>query len=85
MRTTKRVNAFEYLFGFSKYLVTKYEILGFNKNLADDTVNPLAFELVNACLNDTDRIRTLYTNLRTIDLNVLEQAICTCLLYTSVE
>lgn len=79
MRTTKRVNAFEYLFGFSKYLVTKYEILGFNKNLADDTVNPLAFELVNACLNDTDRIRTLYTNLRTIDLNVLEQAICTAI------
>ncbi len=79
MRTTKRVNAFEYLFGFSKYLVSKYEILGFNKNLADDTVNPLAFELVNACLNDTDRIRTLYTNLRTIDLNVLEQAICTAI------
>lgn len=79
MRTTKRVNAFEYLFGFSKYLVTKYEILGFNKNLADDTVNPLAFELVNACLNDTDRIRTLYTNLRTIDLNVLEQVICTAI------
>lgn len=79
MRSIKKVNAFEYLFGLSKYLVKKYEILGFNKNLADDIVNPLAFELVNACLNDTDRIRTLYINLRTINLNVLEKAICTAI------
>ena len=63
MRTQKTVNAFEYLFGLSKYLVEKYDILAFNKNLAEDTVNPLAFELVNACLNDTDRIKTLYQNL----------------------
>lgn len=76
MRSTKKVNAFEYLFGFSKYLVNKYEILGFNKNIPDDTVNPLAYELVNACLNDTDRIKTLYKNLRKIDLDILEKAVC---------
>lgn len=75
IRTTRKVNAFEYLFGLGKYLVEKYEILGFNKNLADDTVNPIAFELVNACLNDADKIRILYKNLQTIDLNVLEKAI----------
>ena len=75
MLTTRKVNAFEYLFGLGKYLVEKYEILGFNKNLADDTVNPIAFELVNACLNDADKIRILYKNLQTIDLNVLEKAI----------
>lgn len=75
MRTQKRVNAFEYLFGLGKYLVDKYEILGFNKNLADDTVNPLAFELINACLNYADRIRVLYKNLQTIDLNELEAAV----------
>lgn len=75
MRTTRKVNAFEYLFGLGKYLVEKYEILEFNKNLADDTVNPIAFELVNACLNDADKIRILYKNLQTIDLNVLEKAI----------
>lgn len=60
MRSSKEVNAFEYLFGLSKFLVSKYDILGFQKGLADDTVNPLGFELVNACLNDTDRIKTLY-------------------------
>lgn len=75
IRSTRKVNAFDYLFGLGKYLVEKYEILGFNKNLADDTVNPIAFELVNACLNDADKIRILYKNLQTIDLNVLEQAI----------
>lgn len=75
MRTTRKVNAFEYLFGLGKYLVEKYGILGFNKNLADDTVNPIAFELVNACLNDADKIRILYKNLQTIDLNILEKAI----------
>lgn len=75
MRSTRKVDAFEYLFGLGKHLVEKYEILGFNKNLADDTVNPIAFELVNACLNDADKIRILYKNLRTIDLNVLEQAV----------
>lgn len=76
MRSKRKVNAFEYLFGFSKYLVNKYEILGFNKNIPEDTVNPLAYELVNACLNDTDRIRILYKNLREVDLDELEKAVC---------
>ena len=75
MRLTKRVNAFEYLFALGKYLVDKYEILGFNKNLADDTINPIAFELVNACLNDTDKICVLYKNLQQLDLNNLEKAL----------
>lgn len=75
MRTSRKVNAFEYLFGLGKYLVEKYEILGFNKNLPNDTVNPIAFELVNACLNDSDKIRVLYKNLQTTNLNMLEQAI----------
>ena len=69
MRTQKTLNAFEYLFGLSKHLVEKYDILAFNRNLAEDTVNPLAFELVNACLNDTDRIKTLYQNLYALDVN----------------
>lgn len=80
MRTSKQLNAFEYLFGLGKHLVSKYPILGFNKGLADDTVNPLSFELVNACLNDADRIKTLYTNLQAIDINTFEKA-----LYEAIE
>lgn len=76
MRTSKEVNAFEYLFGLSKYLVAKYDILGFQKSLADDTVNPLGFELVNACLNDTDRIKTLYQNIYSLpDIDAFETAL----------
>ena len=81
MRTTKEVNAFEYLFGLSKFLVSKYDILGFQKGLADDTVNPLGFELVNACLNDTDRIKILYQNIDEIDnIDLFESA-----LYNAIE
>lgn len=75
MRSQKEVNAFEYLFGLSKYLVDKYEILAFNKNTADDSVNPLAFELVNACLNDTDRIKVLYQNIIGLDIDLFEEAL----------
>ena len=80
MRTEKKVTAFEYLFGLGKYLVEKYDILAFNRNLPEDTVNPLAFELVNACLNDTDRIKTLHRNLTVLDINAFENA-----LYKAIE
>jgi len=60
LRTTREVNAFEYIFGLSKYLVNKYEILRFNSSLADDTVNPLAFELLNACLHESNKMPFLY-------------------------
>lgn len=80
MRTSKMVNSFEYLFGLSKLLVSRYDILAFNKNLNDDTVNPLGFELVNACLNDFDKIRFLYKNLAKIDINDFEKA-----LYSAID
>lgn len=60
LRTTHEVNAFEYIFGLSKFLVNKYEMLRFNSSQADDTVNPLAFELLNACLHDSNRMPFLY-------------------------
>ncbi len=75
LRQEKKVNAFEYLFGLSRYLVNEFEILAFDRNIADDAVNQLAFELVNACLNDTDRIRILYKNLEEIDVNAFETAL----------
>lgn len=83
MRINRRVNAFEYLFGFSKCLVSKYEILAFNKNCPDDTVNPLAFELVNACLNDSDRIKILYKNLQAIDCDTFEDALYTAISFVN--
>lgn len=80
MKLKKQLNAFEYLFGLGKHLVAKYKILSFNKNLPDDTVNPIGFELVNACLNDSDKIKVLYKNLQKIDINSFEKA-----LYEAIE
>lgn len=76
MRSKKQVNAFEYLFGLGKFLVHKYDILSFNTTLADDTVNPIAFELVNACLNDSDKIKVLYKNFADIDVDAFEKVLC---------
>lgn len=77
MRNAKELNAFEYLFGLSKYLTgEKYDLLAFNKKQKDDEVNSLAFELVNACLNDTDKIKILYQDLYKIpDINIFENAL----------
>lgn len=75
LRQEKKVNAFEYLFGLSRYLVNHYENLAFGKNITDDQVNPLGFELVNACLNDSDKIRNLYKNIAEIDVNAFEKAL----------
>jgi len=76
MRSSKMLNAFEYLFGLSKFLVNKYDILAFQRSLADDTVNTLGFELVNACLNDSDKIKTLYKNIYGLpNVNAFEKAL----------
>jgi len=75
MRASGEVNAFEYLFGLSKYLVNKYDVLGF-KHVDDDTVDPLGFELVNACLNESDKIKSLYENIYAInDIDAFERAL----------
>lgn len=72
----KQLSAFEYLFGLGKYLVAKYPILSFNKKLADDTVNPIAFELVNAVFNESkEKIRELYKNIYAIDVDSFEKAL----------
>lgn len=76
MRNTREVNAFEYLFGLGKYLASHYEILNLNREYADDEVNTLSFELVNACLNDSDKIKTLYNNIYNLpDIDEFEKAL----------
>lgn len=77
LRRNKRLNAFEYLFGLGRYLTNKFDILPDDtKAMSDNTVvNPIGFELVNACLNDTNYIRMLYKNLDKLDINALESAL----------
>ena len=78
VRSNRMLNAFEYLFGLGKFLTKKYDILAFasKKEASDDAVSTLGFELVNACLNDSDKIGTLHRNINDIaDINAFERAL----------
>ncbi len=77
-RINKNVNAFEYVFGLSKWLQNKYNSLNFYRNLGDDETNPVAFQILNACFNsshstikDVHRIITRFS----YDISVLENAL----------
>lgn len=73
LRKTKQLNAFEYLFGLGKVL-NDLDFLHFEKNEAADEINTMAFELVNACLNNgRDGIKTLYNEILNIDVNQFEE------------
>ncbi|MCT4605625.1 MAG: hypothetical protein N4A64_05880 [Marinisporobacter sp.] len=73
VRLSKTVSAFEYLFGLGKHLNNDYEFLYIEKNEADDEINPMAFELVNACINEgRDGIKTLYNEILSIDVKLFE-------------
>ncbi len=50
-RRKKIVNAFEYVFGLSKYLQNTYQSLNFYYDKKADETNPVAFQLLNACFN----------------------------------
>jgi len=64
IRKNKNINAFEYVFGLSKYITAKYPILGFQTNLSDDETNPVAFLLLNACFNSNhNRVKDVYSSI----------------------
>lgn len=74
LRLSKKISAFEYLFGLGKYLNDNYRFLHFEKNQEDDEINTLAFELVNACINDgREGIKTLYNEILSIDVRMFEK------------
>lgn len=77
-RINKNVNAFEYVFGLSKWLQHKYNSLNFYRNLGDDETNPVAFQILNACFNtshstikDVHKIITRFSD----DISVLENSL----------
>lgn len=74
IRIGKMLNAFEYLFGLSRFLNDKYDFLHFDNSSTPDTINTLAFELVNACFNDSkDGIPTLFEHVYSVDINLFEK------------
>lgn len=76
IRKEKELNAFEYVFGFSKYINLKYDFLNFDKSSPNDAINPMGFELINACINDSNNaIKNLYKDLESIDINLFEKCL----------
>lgn len=75
LRTSKQLTAFEYVFGLSKYINATYDFLSyFESKEQPDTINSLAFELVNACLNQNKKGKDkLYENILSFsDINLFE-------------
>lgn len=84
MRKNKQLNIFEYVFGFSRYLNEKYDFLHFDYSKAADEINPMGFELINACLNDNkDSIKTLYRQLAKLDINLFEERLREAITFVS--
>ncbi len=75
MRTSKELNAFEFLFGLGKMWPTKYSCLKVSSKANDDEVNEIGFEIVDACLNNNKSIATLDKKLQTININLLQRRI----------
>ena len=79
MRKSKKLSAFEFLFGFGKKLVTQFPFLNLDsKGQKDDEVISLGFELVDVCINDSKNICNLADIIRdrAIKLNDLNRKIC---------
>ena len=82
---SQELTAFEYLFGLSKYWIRNYNCLQFNKKAeADDYVNEMAFEIVDACISKgTKSISNLDTTLYRYDVNKLQNCIEEAIVFVS--
>lgn len=75
LKKTKQFSIFEYVFGFGKYISDAYPSL-FEKDRKVEEINPIGFELINACLGkSSDEIKNLYLYLKEIDLVRFEERI----------
>lgn len=73
LRINKELTSFEYIFGLSKFLNDQFDFLHLEKKPADDEINTLGFELINACINDSnDKIKNLYEHILKLDINLFE-------------
>ncbi len=81
----QELTAFEFLFGLSKYWIRNYNCLQFSKKIeADDYVNEIAFEIVDACIsNGTKNISSLDTTLYRYDVNKLQKCIEEAIVFVS--
>lgn len=74
---SQELTAFEYLFGFGKYLINKYDFLNLEPDKKDNEVTTIGFELMDVCLNTSKKISELAETFfhRRININLLERRI----------
>lgn len=75
MLSNKELTAFEYLFGLGKYWSDKFDCLKFDSKSKDDLVNEVSFEIVDACINDSNSLPNLDKNLYKYNVNKLQRRI----------
>lgn len=75
IRKRMELTAFEFLFGFSKTLIRKYDFLNLETAKEDDEVSEIGFELVDVCLNNSKNVCNLADIIRDkkINLNLLNR------------
>lgn len=75
LKITKQFNIYEYVFGFGKYISKEFPIL-FEQDRKVDEVNPIGFELLNACLGkNNEQIKFLCANIKGIDIEKFENGV----------
>lgn len=75
LKRTKQFSIYEYVFGFGKYISKEFKTL-FEKDRKVDEINPIGFELLNACLGKSnDQIKLLYANIKDIDIEKFEACV----------
>jgi hypothetical protein len=82
----KEVNSFDYVFGLSKWLTTNFPILRYGTNQKADETNPLAFQLINACFNDSyDNRNEVYNTILHFSKKTkqFEDCLTSCINYVS--
>lgn len=75
IRKQRQLTAFEFLFGFGKAIIKKYDFLDLDKPKEDDEISEIGFELIDACLNNTKNVCNLADIIRDehINLNLLNR------------
>lgn len=72
----KELTAFEYLFGLGKYWTEKYDCLKIDsKSKKEDIVNEISFEIVDACINNSNNLARLDNILFKYNINKLQRRI----------
>lgn len=86
LRVNHNVNAFDYVFGLSKFLAQEYSILNFQKNKEADEVNNIAFELLNACFYSAhNQIKNVHDIIKKFEdkIDELEDKLTKCIIFVN--